>query len=226
MRPTMTMSCREVLERLDDLVDGELSPTESEAAEAHLSGCEACREEARRLRALVAEAAALPRHVRPARDLWPGIAERIGAGRGLRRWLHGAPIPRGLALAAAAAGLVAATGAVTAYLTRPDSRPDTAALQAQLASGGTDADLAQAEADYFEATERLLAVVAQRRDAIPADAVKEMEDNIRTIDTALDQLRAGLRENPGNAQLTHLLASTHQKKLDLLVRLIKLSSQI
>ena len=44
--------------------------------------------------------------------------------------------------------------------------------------------------------------------------------------TATRQLRGALDKDPGNPQLSKMLASTQQKKLNLLLRLIRLSSQI
>ena len=73
------MKCAEALDRLDDLADGVLPEPERRALEDHLASCDACREEERRLRAILAAARALPREKTPPRDLWPEIAQAIGA---------------------------------------------------------------------------------------------------------------------------------------------------
>src|SRR5258708_28203353 len=100
------MTCSEGEARLDGSVDGLLPGAEFQEMEVHLAGCPPCREEERRLRAVLAQAAALPRLLSPARDLWPGIAERIGGQKrtALRGWG-----PIGLAAAAAVAIALAST---------------------------------------------------------------------------------------------------------------------
>ena len=53
-----------------------------------------------------------------------------------------------------------------------------------------------------------------------------MERDLSTIDAALRQLRTALRQDPDNPQLTHMLASTHQKKVDVLQSVLRLSTRI
>src|SRR5258708_23093299 len=72
------MTCSEAEDRLDDYVDGLLPGAEFQEMELHLAGCPPCREQERRLRAVLAQAAALPKRLSPPPDPWPGIAERIG----------------------------------------------------------------------------------------------------------------------------------------------------
>ena len=43
------------------------------------------------------------------------------------------------------------------------------------------------------------------------------------IDVALAEVRAALRQDPDNAQLTKLLTSTHRKKVQTLQQVVKLS---
>src|SRR5258708_26830620 len=82
------MTCAEAEDRLDDYVDGSLPEAEFQEMELHLASCPPCREEERRLRAGLAQAAPLPRLLSPPRDLSPGIPERIGGRKRtpLRRW--------------------------------------------------------------------------------------------------------------------------------------------
>ncbi|MBI2535380.1 MAG: zf-HC2 domain-containing protein, partial [Gemmatimonadetes bacterium] len=67
-------------DRLSEYLDGELSATERLQIEEHLGGCPACRETLDELRVVVARAASLEDGA-PERDLWPAVAERIGAAR-------------------------------------------------------------------------------------------------------------------------------------------------
>ena len=75
------MKCEELLKALNDYVDGLLAPAEVRRLEEHLEGCDECRARIDALRGLGARLAALPREVRPRRDLRPRIEERVsGAG--------------------------------------------------------------------------------------------------------------------------------------------------
>ena len=44
------------------------------------------------------------------------------------------------------------------------------------------------------------------------------------IDEALGEVRAALDKDPGNPELTRMLAATHRKKVDVLRRVVKLST--
>jgi len=112
------------LERLSEYVDEDLAPSERAACEAHLAGCEPCRELLDDLRRVQREVRALPARP-PARDLWPGIE------RGLTR-----VVPRSRWLLAFAAGVLVTLGALLAYRF--------------LASRGTGSELvARAGEDYL-----------------------------------------------------------------------------
>ena len=64
-------------DRLSDYLDGDLDAEERTGLEAHLMGCENCRETLAGLRRIMARARALEDRT-PERDLWNGIAARIG----------------------------------------------------------------------------------------------------------------------------------------------------
>jgi anti-sigma factor RsiW len=71
-------ACLAVDERLMDFLEGDLDAADRAAVEAHLAACGRCGALVADLRALSADAAALPT-LRPERDLWAGIAARIEA---------------------------------------------------------------------------------------------------------------------------------------------------
>jgi anti-sigma factor RsiW len=104
-------------DRLSAYIDGDLTPEECAAVDAHLATCDACRETLDELRDVVAAAATL-RPTGPERDLWPAIADGIGGGAAGRapRLLDGWPrrrfhlsMPQ---LAAAAVVLMTVSGGV------------------------------------------------------------------------------------------------------------------
>src|SRR5262245_6938831 len=63
------MMCTKVNEYCDD----ELRPDERNAFEDHLIECPACQDELERLLALQYKIVALPKAIKPKRDLWPQI---------------------------------------------------------------------------------------------------------------------------------------------------------
>jgi len=89
------MNHREILEQLDDYVDGALGGQEMKRIEEHLAGCAACREALGRIGAYLDDAAALRESVAPpAEDLWPAIRSCIETGgRPVSPGLEGAAIP-------------------------------------------------------------------------------------------------------------------------------------
>jgi anti-sigma factor RsiW len=106
---------------LSDYLDGDLTGEERDALEHHLESCPECRDTLAGLRRVVTRARALEDEP-PGRDLWPGIAERIGAGgvAPVRRLIR---VPRRYAfsmpqLAAAGIALAAFSGG-SVWLLRP-----------------------------------------------------------------------------------------------------------
>ena len=238
------MTCEEARDRLDDYVDGTLGVAELHEVELHVATCADCATEERGLRALLARVAALPAEVRPERDLWPGIASRIAEARPRPLGLPAAsrlsvvnrmPVVRTFPRAwwtpaaglAAAAAVIVALGATFARVWPPAAPgASTGTGMAQEAAWTTDPTLLSAERDYARATAQLMAALEARKAELPPGTVAAVERDLTTIDVALRQVQSALRQDPGNAQLSHMLASTHQKKLDVLQRVVKLSTQI
>ena len=236
------MTCEQAKDRIDDYVDGTLPGSDLHEVELHLASCPECAGEERALRAFLARVATLPAEVRPARDLWPEIANRIaearprplgepvvipmvmrrpGVGTLSRAWWTPAA---GLA---AAAAVVVAIGATLARVWTPPAGDGWAGTgMAYEAAWTTDPTLLKAEQDYVRATTQLMAALEARRAELPPGTVASVEKDLSTIDVALRQVKSALRQDPGNAQLSYMLAATHQKKLDVLQRVVKLSTQI
>jgi len=222
------MTCAEVLDLIDDYVDGELAGPDLHEVELHIAGCPGCREEERRLRAFLAQAAALPRERTPGRDLWPGIAARLAEARRQNAAPFGrarAFVSRPSVLATAAAVILAVASVVLQRPTGTGPAPTPGSVETIAVRGGSAPVLA-AETDYVRATGQLMSALNARREGLSPETARAVDENLKTIDDALRQIREALEKDPGNRQLTKLLASTHQKKLDFLLRLLKLTSQI
>ncbi len=220
------MTCERLREILDDWVDGSLSEAEHQEAELHLASCATCRAEERKLRVFLAEASGLRHEAQPGRDLWPGIASRLESRARVLRFARRGGLLTGLA---AAAALVLAL--VLARGPQPGTRVasvDSSGATVQPAAAGT-ADIERAEAEYLRATSQLIQTLNARRGSMPPEAQKQMaelESNVAAIDTALREVKDALETDPQNTKLNKMLAATHQKKIDLLLRLIRLSAQI
>jgi anti-sigma factor RsiW len=215
-------------DRLSAYVDDELSATERGQLEAHLGDCAACRATLEELRAVVARAASLEDRD-PERDLWPGIAERIGAARSKeptkagrwRRWRLVLTVPQ---LAAAALALMALS-AGSVWLAKPRgpimqqaSAPPTAV------TGTAVAPVSLVEGTYESAVRDLERVLAEGRGRLDTATVRVLEQNLRIIDLAIAECRRALAADPASPYLNAHLAQTMRRKLELLRRAARLTA--
>jgi len=224
------MTCHELDNRLDDYVDGALEGADARAVEAHLEGCAACREREQQLRRLLAHAAALPRSLAPPRDLWPGIAERIERGS----WMSS--LLASWQPAALAAAAVVAIGLGALLWSRASTGPATVRTVALPSPSGelrtvagtaiADPALAAAVRDYEAAAAALLEALQRRRAVLPADDLARVEANIQVIDRALAEVREALAKDPESPELNRMLVATHRKKVDVLRRVVRLSTAL
>jgi hypothetical protein len=224
------MTCHELDERLDDWVDGAIAEAEGRDVESHLTGCASCREAERQLRQLLAHAAALPRSVAPPRDLWPGIAERIERSSA---WSAFTTSWQPMALAAAAAvvlGIAAwfwngASPTAVRTVAMP-SASATASLRNVTATGVADPVLAAAARNYEDAAAKLLEALQQRRAVLSPEDLARVEANLEVIDRALEEVRQALVKDPESPELNRMLVATHRKKVDVLRRVVRLSTAL
>jgi anti-sigma factor RsiW len=206
-------------ERLSAYVDGALDGDALTAAEAHLAACAECRAAVQDLRRVVGLARALDDRP-PGRDLWPGIAERIGSSRGAevvplaprRRFVLSVPqlAAAGIALSALSAGLAGTAVHLLGSRTPAVAQlPQTAAFSQHVAAGA---------APYDAAILELEGILAARRTELDSGTVRTVETSLRVIDLAIAQARSALARDPNNPYLNGHLRSTLDRKLDLLRR--------
>jgi anti-sigma factor RsiW len=274
------MTHEQAIERLDDFASGELPDIERRLMERHLDGCGECRAEAEAIRALLADAAALPVAIAPPVDLWQGIAGRLeprAAGAVApeeAKVIVFAPRrsfrqpPRWALQAAAAVVLVVGSSLVTARVLRQPSAGRVAILPpaevsspgratvpvvdggAQTAAGslpsvegavpdpgtgrqvtatgragGAQTALAAfrpAEREYQAAVDDLARVLETRRSSLAPETVATLEHNLAIIDAAIAESRAALVNDPNSRELTDMLSSTYDAKVQLLRRAVQL----
>jgi len=227
-------------EKLSEYLDDELTSAERARVEAHLSACAECAALVGDLRAVVAAARDVA-DAPPAADLWPGIARRI-AERGRRPQV--VPIesrtgPRRLTfsipqlVAASLAVALLSAAAVWTALREPDTgvvgSPGVAtapadpsgagALVSDGGSGGTPAAFAEYEAAVAD-LERLLDEIA---DDIDPESRRAIDRNLAIIDQAIQQTRGALEADPDDVYLNTHLASTMQRKIDVLQEATRLA---
>jgi hypothetical protein len=215
------MSCQEINGRLDDYVDGSLSPDERGRVEEHLAGCAACREELEALRGLLDSAAGLAREIEPGHDLWPSIEGRLArAEPAVARggWRSQAWV--GLA---AAAALVAA---VTIQVSRQADSPETAGAEPvepvaveAAASFSVISEEVRVRNGLQQVREDLLRSIIERRESLDPETQELVDRNLELIDQAVAEIYQALEENPENQRLEFLLAATYQREVEFLKKM-------
>jgi anti-sigma factor RsiW len=210
------------MDRLSEYLDEELSVAERGALEAHLTTCVECAAVLSDLRRVVARAAGVE-HRGPARDLWPGIATRIGATAqartevvplsSRRRWSFSFP-----QLAAAAILLMTLSGGTVWLLRSPDAVPGNIATTPRVGVTVPTAVNAGATASqsYAAAVADLERVLASGRGQLDTATVRVIQQNLDAIDRAIAQAQQALAADPANLYLNTHLAETMRRKLDLL----------
>jgi len=213
--------------RLSEYLDGELTDGERIALEAHLQSCGECSSVLTDLRQVVARARMLE-HKAPHHDLWPGIAQRIGATvgetrtvdlgsrRAARRWSFSLP-----QLAAAGIALMTLSGGAVWLLHSPEQQ-NLAPPSAIVPSGNPRAINAavnprgNATQSYAAAVADLERVLASGRGQLDTTTIRVIEQNLAAIDRAIAQAQRALDADPANLYLNTHLAETMRRKLDLL----------
>lgn len=218
---------------LGDYVDGKLAPDQAAAVESHLEACAVCRGEVASTRSLLDAAAKLPRSIEPPRDLWSGIAERIDEGSAGKtgKWSFGARTLWSMRypLAAAAVLLVVASSTLTALLMRERTTSDgrtPAAASVRPETLSLVSDWRATEGEYLRATLELAEALEAAKDGLAPEVVELIEDNLRIIDSAIQESRAALALEPTNLELIEALMARYEKKLEVLRGVNRVSAEL
>jgi hypothetical protein len=211
--------------RLSDYIDDEVGDEERRSIDAHLLTCADCRTVVEDLRQVVAHATSLE-DTPSAGDLWPGIAARVsverrrGGGLVLFRRLVSArrvsfTLPQ---LAAATLAVMLLSGGVVWIARSGDPRADFESLSAQATRTPAVAPAANTDTPYDAAVTDLEGALEAGRTRLDPATVRILEENLGSIDRAIDQSRRALAADPANLYLNRHLAAARQRKLSLLRR--------
>jgi hypothetical protein len=221
-------------EALSALVEDEYAGEQPPVAAAHVRSCPQCAERLAGLRALVAEARALPASIEPPDDLWDDVRRAIDAvpsadGAAVRPMVGSYSLVRSRwMLAAAAAVLVVASSWVTAVVVRRDASRELAADVPVRAAADVNAPavlpaaLATVEAGYRHTAGELERALADQRTHLAPRTIATIEQSLRTIDEAIAEARRALATDPRNSGLIDIFTANYEQKLDLLRRAAEL----
>lgn len=210
----MTTHCTD---RLSDYLDDELPPAERGDVAAHLAECAACASTLDELRALRAQATALPGSIPPVTDAWPGIEARLAPRRGqagVRSWRVSFSLPQ----LAAAAALVLAVGMGSMWMLPTRHVPDAGAGRAAQPADVVPAGLA--DASFDAAVADLEALLDEGRAHLDPATIRVLEENLAAVDAAIAQARQALAADPGNIGLANHLLRTRGMRLGVLRRAV------
>lgn len=204
---------------LDDYLEGTLGGSELRAFEAHLAGCGPCRRELEVIRGLLSESAKLPPSIELPRDLWPRIEPRLSAkSLSSSTVFHRFRPPLG-SLAAAASVLVILAVSATVFATRTrfthTETPVTAHQQ-----------FVVTEKYYVAASAELAEAFRVARNELSPEMVQLIDKNLGVIDTAIQEIRDALAQDPNNREVMAMLATVYQKKLMVLRDVTGLTSEL
>ncbi len=232
-------------ERLNDLLDGLLTPDEEARASAHLDACADCRREHESLSGLLADVRDLPGEARAPEGMWAGIEARIAGARASDRADRpGERFGGGEARVGAAAEVIPIEAARTARrrfaLTLPQlaaaavivalmsaggmwvalSRPAPAGQPAVATTappfGSAARMAASGDAAYDQALLQLQSLVDQGRDVLAPETVKTLDESLQTIDDAITRIRDALAKDPSSELLNRMLINQQRTKLRVL----------
>lgn len=218
-------------EKLSEYLDETLPAGERAVLEAHLTTCAECRETLDELRRVVDRARGLDDRP-PSKDLWSGIATRIGSGtavvsidrarvpaRTARRLSFSVP----QALAAGIALMIVSSGAVWLSLRGHQAGGSQSSGDPvnEINIGWTHS-VDHAVGPVVDSLRRIL---GENRAQLSDSTVRILEKNLAIIDSAIAEARRALDADPNNNYLNHHLADVVRRRADLLRRVSTLGAR-
>ena len=207
------------------MADGSLTGERATALLEHLARCAACSSDVARLRTIRARVASAPTDGDAADTaavdtLWPAIRARIdqrkdaaldarGGTTGTAGRRAGNRLRLVSGLTAAACIVAAALVGARRIARRPSVTPQVVAT----------AEVADSVTAYQQEAQTLLDELELRRALLRPDALTAIDHDLAVVDSAIVELRAAAARDPNNAALHQLLASTYERKIEILKRI-------
>lgn len=163
-----------------------------------------------------------PRHA-AIRPWWGALAASVilllgGALVALQVWQGGAADPAG--------GPVASRASEVAPGAPIEGRSGLQPAAQTVPGTSMDMELAAAEQEFMRASGQLMAVLEERRDRIAPETLAFVEENLRIINEAIEEVRNALAADPGNPVHGHALAAMYKQKMQLLWVASRLTTEI
>ena len=168
----------------------------------------------------------------PSRDLWQGVATRIGSTQSRESTTRETSLTTGRGitftitqLAVAASLLIAVASGLTWMVARPPAAATATVnngpvIQAygvpEEETGGQIVPANFADAQFNAAVSDLEKILRDERDRLDPRTVLIIERNLKAIDAAINEARMALNDDPANPYLNSHLADARRRKLDLL----------
>jgi hypothetical protein len=200
------------LEKLSALLDGDLSPGETQVARGHLEGCAPCAAALGDLSALVGAAHTLEAP-EPPPTLWRAVEGELERP-GRWAWLTWRPF--------AAGALVGVVGLAVAVFGLPAARSRLAApLRTELAAvtaadpllDEAEAEFARAAADYERSIGKLRALLDRAEKGWSSAERTRVAERLTRLDEAIARSRAFARQTTGDSAGNEQLFAAYQQKI-------------
>lgn len=167
---------------------------------------------------ILAKAAELPKEIAPMRDLWPGIAARLGESpRSAKNFGWSMALAAGLLVAAVSALLT--WGLVRENAPAPVQFADTRPVDPAIVpvNYGTNSVIRPSE---LAARDELLVQFRRRVDGLSPQTRITVLRNLAVIQQAANEIDAALAQDPASGLLNQLLLDTYKQELQLYSKVV------
>ena len=82
------------------------------------------------------------------------------------------------------------------------------------------------ETDYQAAATARMEALLERQDEMEPETLASVQQNLAVIDAALVEVHRALEKDPNRPELERMLVSTHRKRVDVLRKMVKLSTTL
>ncbi|MBI2423076.1 MAG: hypothetical protein HYV27_09630 [Candidatus Hydrogenedentes bacterium] len=210
---------------LNDYIDGKLDAAAIEAFEAELRRNPDLQAEEAALRSVLQSVKSLPREIAPPTDLWAGIESRVknsSTAQFPRLDSHHWSENLWMRLGAIAAAALVTLGGLHLFLNPAASKivdrviPPTPAMAEMLSR-----EVADNELEYIQSKALLMNALEEKRGDIDEETLALIEENLKVIDVAVEEIRVAIKDDPENPRLVKLLVATREKELNFLEDMVR-----